>query len=194
MTAQISDSVQYTNRTFSLRGVKGSGLFEPRQHGLNPQMVSTACYRGYICTYDVSNGGLFLEELLLGLEPREELAARHGKGKPLFGRVPRYMGQPHGSVVYEQLHWPTLFSGGLLVATDFIQELSVHTGIHPAWRFKEVHELLFEEGRLVEAFDCSVAMTRVRERMHVSTLTPGRSLSRSEIEQRLEALFRLDYS
>ncbi|WP_164008593.1 hypothetical protein [Pyxidicoccus trucidator] len=192
MTAQLSDNVRYLDRDFALSGVKGSGLFEPTRHGLEPQMQSTACRRGFVCIYAVSDGGLFLEELRLGLSPPEEQEVQAGRGKPLFGQAPRYVDTWDEHVVYERLHAPVAFSGGLLVASDFVRELYVHMGFHPAWKYREVHELLFEKGRLVEARDCSQTMHRVRERLREQPLGPGGSASRSEIEQWVSKTFRLD--
>lgn len=193
MTAQLSDTLRYRNHDFSLAGVKGSGLFDPRQHGLEPRMKSTDCRRGFICTYDVSEGRLFLETLCIGLDAAEEQEVMAGGGKPLFGKRPGYGDPRHDGVLYEDLHAPVPYSGGLLVADGFIRELYVHMGFHPAWKYLEVHELLFHEGRLVESFDCSEAMARVRERMSESPLKPGTSASQSEIEQWIEKSFRLDY-
>ena len=44
------------------------------------------------------------------------------------------------------------------LADGFIQNLYVHMGFHPAWKYREVHELLFEDGRLLHAQDRSAAM------------------------------------
>ncbi|QSQ20431.1 hypothetical protein JY651_35015 [Pyxidicoccus parkwayensis] len=193
MTAQISDSFRYRDRGFRLTGVKGSGLFDPTRHGLQPQMMSTACYRGFICSYSVTDGGLFLEELCIGLSNVEKLKARHGRGMPLFGKTPRCSDETHQQVMYEALHARVPFSGGLLLANGFIRELYVHMGFHPAWKFQEVHELLFEEGVLLEEIDCSAAMARVRERLGNRPLAPGSSASQGEIEQWVSKSFRLDY-
>jgi hypothetical protein len=193
MTAQVSDKVLYQGRGFQLSGVQGTGLFDPAQHGLKPHMMSTACWRGFICTYGVSDGGLFLEKLCIGLGSEEELKVKEGKGLPLFGKPPRYSGESHEHVVYEDLRGPVPFSGGLLVATGFLRELYVHMGFHPAWKYTEVHELLFEEGRLTEARDCSEAMARVRERMKNAPLAPGSRASKADVEQWIEKTFRLDY-
>ncbi len=153
-------------------------------------MISTACWRGFICTYGVSDGALFLEELRVGLSAEDKEATKAGGGRPLFGKVPGYT---FGTAVYESLHSPVPFSGGLLIADGFIRELYVHMGFHPAWKFTEVHELLFEEGRLAEARDCSEAMARVRERLTQQPLSPGSGASTAEIEQWIGKTFRLDY-
>lgn len=194
MTAQLSDTFQYRRHDFTLAGIKGSGLFEPTAHGLSPRSMSTACYHGFLCTYGISDGAqLVLKELRIGLAPEEEAEVKAGRGKPLFGKVPRYVSETHERVVYERLRGPVAFSGGLLIAHGFVRELYVHMGYHPAWKFKEVHELVFEEGRLVEAHDCSDAMARIRERLRKQPLAPGSTASKGEIEQWISKTFRLDY-
>ncbi len=39
---------------------------------------------------------------------------------------------------------PISFTGGLPIAADFIQELYVHLGFHPAWKFREVHGIILD--------------------------------------------------
>lgn len=56
---------------------------------------------------------------------------------------------PAGSgqeVAYEFKDVP--LSGGLLLGEGFIQELYVHMGFHPAWKYLHVIELIFEGGQL----------------------------------------------
>jgi hypothetical protein len=194
MTAQISDSVLYRDRRFSLSGVKGSGLFEPQAHGLMPMGFSTACWRGFVCTYAVADGALTLEELQLGMGAEEVEDVKAGRGPELFGQRPKYVAKAFvGPVVYSGLRGPVPFSGGLLLAEGFIRELYVHMGFHPAWKYREVHELIFEKGRLVEEMDCSQMMAQVRERLARQPLGPDSSASKAELEEWIAKTFRLDY-
>lgn len=193
MTAQLSDTLEYRKHAFQLAGVKGTELFEPAAHGLSPRPMSTACYRGFLCAYRVADKRLLLEELRIGLEPAEEEAVRAGRGRLLFGKRPRYSSETHERVVYERLRGPVPFSGGLLVTRGFARGQQVHLSLHPAWNAKEVHELLFEEGRLVEAIDCSEAMDRVRERLRAKPLPTGSKTLEAEAAQWMKPCFRLDY-
>ncbi|TQF11214.1 hypothetical protein FJV41_35340 [Myxococcus llanfairpwllgwyngyllgogerychwyrndrobwllllantysiliogogogochensis] len=194
MTAQISDQVLYRDQTFILTGVKGTELFVPGRHGLNPVAQSTACLRGFFCGYRVTEEGLFLQRLHVGVHPDDKPAVRDGHGTPLFGNAPRYDPTYDECAVYDPRHAPVPFTGSLLIATDFIRELAVHMGFAPAWKFREVHELTFEAGRLTSAQDHSKAMAHTREQRIVGRrLTPGASASREEIEAWIESTFRLDY-
>ena len=172
MTAQISDSLIFHEQGFKLAAVHGEGLFNPAQQGLSPQMLSTACYRGYWCTYAVVDASLSLQELHIGFSPEVTIAARHGKGPLLFEQQPLCLNGEGRGFTYSNLSAPISFTGGLLIAADFIQELYFHGGFHPAWKFRNVHELVFEGGRLVQARDCSSAMAELREKLEDPRLGP----------------------
>jgi hypothetical protein len=67
--------------------------------------------------------------------------------------------------VYRNVKLPLNYSGGLLIARGFIEELYVHLGFHPAWKYEQVRELVFTEGRLSEKFDRSASMAEIRRLM-----------------------------
>lgn len=71
----------------------------------------------------------------------------------------------------------------MLLGRGFIRELYVHMGFDPAWKYEEVHELLFREGALTEAADRSAGMAALREKMRGDPLKPGTRASRGEIEE-----------
>ena len=146
MTAQIDDVVVFRGRMYALIGVvpaEGHGLFEPDKHGLQVLMVTRACRRGYVCEYAVEENQLFLTALRLGMaEPPTQL----------FGTDLRFTG---GAATYSPIRVPLAFSGGLLVGARFIHDLYAHMGNHPAWKYAEVLELLFDEGLLGQVADRS---------------------------------------
>jgi hypothetical protein len=159
MTAQISEQVGYRGKRHSIAGVNGSGLFDPSEHGIQPVTISTACWRGYHCTYEVAEGSLLLTSVTVGLDEEHRALAERGEGPRLFGKVPRRY--PVRGHVYDGLREVMPFTGGLLLADGFIRELYVHMGFHPAWKFREVHELLFERGKVVKEADRSPRDGRV---------------------------------
>ena len=178
MTAQISDVVVYRSKPHSIAGINGARLFDPASHGIRPVMISTACWRGYHCTYEVAEDTLQLATVNIGLGPDDQAAAERGEGPLLFGKSPkRYTIRGHSTNVrtgevktswessdfrYDNLRAVVPFSGGLLLGHDFIQELYVHMGFHPAWKFRQVHEVLFENGQVVKAADRSAEMAEFR--------------------------------
>ncbi len=42
--------------------------------------------------------------------------------------------------------------------------LYVHMGYHPAWKYEKVHELIFENGLLIEDRDISAKMKEYRDK------------------------------
>ncbi|MGK5550038.1 hypothetical protein ACSNOI_00345 [Actinomadura kijaniata] len=151
MTGQINDRVVYEGETYSLVGENGEGLFDPAAHGLEVRPLSTACWRGFIAEYTVAGDRLLLTEVELGLaDPDAEV----------FGVRPR--GRGHGNPPHTGLEIPVDFTGGLLIGRDFVQDLYVHMGFQAAWKYERVHELTFENGRLVGAVDRSEEAARER--------------------------------
>lgn len=105
------------------------------------------------------------------------------------------------SVLCQDLHAPTPFTGGMLLGDGYIhgfdlpepmREVRTHTA-HTAICWHEVHELRFQEGCLTEARDVSEAAARLREELAVATNEPGTPAWSEDLQRRLRCLFHLDY-
>jgi len=186
VTAQISDLVRFRGLDYSVAGVSGAGLFDPSAHGITPRMISTACRRGYYCTYVVDGARLTLDTLHVGLNEEDAERAERGEAPLLFGVVP--CAEQEGCFAYTSLAAAIYYTGGLLLGRDLIPELYVHMGFHPYWKFRHVLELLFASGHLVEARDHSAAAEEFRQNLHPQDLRPSRSATRAEIEERTFSL------
>ncbi len=148
MTAQQSDTIVWRRREYALAEADGEPLFDPADHGLEVRMISTACWRGFICRYEVDDGELVLRALTVGMdEPPAELFGATWDDQVL-GYAPIRVAVP--------------FTGRMLVADGFIPKLYVHMGFHPAWKYTEVHELAFASGRLTGHHDRSTDMAEIR--------------------------------
>lgn len=89
MTAQISDTIIYKDKRFCLVGVNGEGLFNPDNYGIKPFVKCTACYKGFYCTYTFVDNYFRLSEIYLGLDRKNELLIKYGRGGlKLFGQIP----------------------------------------------------------------------------------------------------------
>jgi hypothetical protein len=181
VTAQISDSVVHLGRTFTLAGINGTGLFEPREHGIQPDTGFTDNRRGFYCTYEVADGAFWLKDAYIALP----------HGRELFGRRPEYLKQDY-VYAYRKLHTPVSFNGTLLLASGLLRDLTVHMGFHPAWKFNEVHELLVENGQVLCAEDRSAHMAAVRALLASQPLRPS-SRDDKEVAEWISRCFRLDY-
>jgi len=171
MTAQIEDTFRFQGRELSLAGISGAGLFEPADHGLDPKSWSTACWRGYRAHYVVTNDKLILSALEVSLtDPREVNDGTPDRvPAPSINGIPASI-PPEGyfkrfEYEYEGLELLVPYSGGLLLASGFIDELYVHMGFHPAWKYRHVHELIFELGMLKDGRDVSEKLSAIRKKM-----------------------------
>jgi hypothetical protein len=193
MTAQMSDRFIYRGEQYALAGVNGEGLFDPKEHGLQPVATCTACWRGFRCIYEVRDGRLLLRALQINHGVKEEEGAwgRPTDAPELWGREPTSGGEGFSFFhsVYENLDHVVSFTGGLLLARGFHSEFYVHMGFHPAWKFSEVHELMFEDGRLTEAADRSAEMAKLREGVEGA----GECEDPSRLSEWIKRCFSLEY-
>ncbi|WP_437964710.1 hypothetical protein WMF04_34240 [Sorangium sp. So ce260] len=184
MTAQFDDIVAYAGADWSLAGVNGGDLFDPASQGLRVRPASTACWRGFVCRYELRDNALYLDGLDVALE---------GEAPPLLGKVPREPEMHLGfTAAYEGIALHVPFSGGLLLARDFLLELYVHMGFHPAWKYAHVLEVELEAGRISRVTDCSKPMADIRS--HVAGIDqPGPGSSHEEIQAWVERAFSRKY-
>ena len=169
MTAQISDTIIYQGRNFTLAGINGEGLFDPDQIGLEVFMISTGCYAGFYCTYTIRDDRLLLTKLTVGFNGEDRAIAERGEGPIHFGVHPQRDPRPDSHYYpwsnwyYGELAHPVEFTGTLSIGTDFIQEMYEHMGYHPDYKYREVYELVFQSGRLESVQDCSEKMAKFRD-------------------------------
>lgn len=204
MTAQISDTFLYNGEQRVLAGINGSGLFDPADHGITVQAISTACWRGYFCTYHIEDGQLRLSSVNLGL--KEEAVA--AGGIKLFGKAPARYDEEYTTFINGQterkigkswdfridgLQASVHFTGGLLLGKDFIREMYVHMGFHPAYKFREVHEVILDQGKVTAVFDRSAQMAQLREHLLVKAGPPKDSPTKAELQAWIERAFSLKY-
>lgn len=179
--------MNYRGSEYSLAGINGDCLFEPRDHGIRNFGEHSACERGYVAKYAVKGDRLFLEELDINL----------GTEKPrLHGAVPSGSGTEYHlfDSHYTNIHMPIPYTGGLLIALGFVDELYVPMGFQQAWKYEEVHELLFENGRLKAARNVSDTMREFREEMRGCALKPDRELPMKEMAKGMDQCFSRKYT
>ena len=187
MTTQFPDRVLYRDHSWILAWTSGTGLFSPRQHGIEPAASCSACWCGYVCVYRVADRRLLLDRLALNLE---------GPPPVLFGVRPEpdRSTVPLFSAMYNDLQHPVPFSGGLLLGRDRPEWPRSLAGMHPAWKYREVVELVFANGELAEARDCSGPLTAIRREVPCGRLSPDHAAGHEELFRRIASLFRHPYS
>lgn len=193
MTAQVQDSLHYLGEEHALAAFSDGEPFSPTNAGYRPVVASTACWRGYICNYEVKNGLLQLREMWVNHQPDEAPVSRRQQPPDLNGVAAvldkkSFFGDWH----FREVELPLAYTGGLVIGRSFIRELYVHMGYHPAWKYQYVHELIFEQGQLVEARDISPEMAGIRTKVQDEP-KPGTKASRDQIGEWIANCFSRDY-
>jgi hypothetical protein len=151
MTAQMSDRFIFRGEEYVLVGTSGGELFSPQQYGMEPEMIHTACYRGFYATYELTDDALYLRSLTI----RE----RRGRYVPLGGVVPD---RDQSRATYDGLSVVVPFTGTLRLAKDFIEELYIHMGFQKPSAFETVIDVGLKAGRVVSFEDRSAEMAEER--------------------------------
>jgi hypothetical protein len=154
MTRQIDDVVYYRAKRYSLADSDGSDLLPPAEYRVCH--LSTACWRGFVCTYEVADNAFF--------------AIR-----------------PPGS-----LRRLVPFTGAMLLADDYIMDL--WGMITPdAYKYHEVHELVFQDGRLLEEHDRSCKVAEFRQMLSACDSRASSAPSLEVVARWVKRSFRRDY-
>lgn len=145
MTAQISDTFIYQEQKYNLVALQGEGLIVPQDYNMQPEMLHTACYRGFYSTYEVTDDGLFLIEMVIG-------EVKDGY-KSIQGIMPYADGNRY--TTYKGLRLLVPFTGIIRLGKDFINTHSVNMGYQKASAYATLLELTFDAGIIVLIKDLS---------------------------------------
>lgn len=151
MTSQRTDAFLYKGDRYSLIGITDGDLADPEQFGMQPEMISTACYRGFYCTYELTEEALVLREMTL----RE----KDGNYLPIGGVEPE---KEEYQATYHNLNEVIPFTGKIRLGKDFIREFYVHMGYQKPSAFKTVLDITLGDGRVIEINDRSREMEEKR--------------------------------
>ena len=154
MTAQIGDIYKYRKNEFTIVALSNALHFNPKEYGLEPHVRSTACWRGYWCEYNITDDGLFLQNLYLfnsegnypplnGIEVspqefKEYDCYNFKKKKSEKVTRPLYMGHR----VYKNVNMLIPYTGKILLGDGFLQEYYIHMGFQRGWAYQKLIELV----------------------------------------------------
>lgn len=200
MTAQIGDIYKRNDEKYSIAALSAPLPFEPQNYGLEPQPSSTACYRGYWCEYDITDDGLFLENLYLfnregnypeflgkSIAPLEYQECDDYRERKKRKKTPRHMGHR----VYKNVHLMIPYTGKVLLGKDFLGEYYIHMGYQRPFAYKTLVEFIFEDGIPLDVIDHSIAAENLRNSINLKD--PAWKLGGGDISQFVEDSFSLDY-
>jgi hypothetical protein len=152
MTSQVTDTVKYKGKNYELIGSsRGELLFNIYKYGLNPTMMHTACYRGFFCSYELTEEGLFLQKLTV----RDE-SNKYPEINGVKPKIRKY------EAVYNELKLKIRLSGRFRIARGFIQEYYIHMGYQKASSFTSVIDFELSRGKLSGIKDRSAEVEKIR--------------------------------
>lgn len=112
-----------------------------------------------IASYAITDYRLELEDLILdkNLMKDQELFLDR---EPVTDRIT-------GNKVLEHLQHPLSYTGGIIVAREIVDTFHLSDGLseYPCYCYKEVYELIFDQGALIMSIDHSKAMLRIRKNL-----------------------------
>ena len=155
MTAQAGDKFSYKGKDLYLVARSVRSRFSPIHYKIKPEGITSGCYEGYWCRYNITNKKLFLEDLYINSE--------NGEYPPINGVAADYGTYSSSLHCYKGIHDMTSYSGKLLLGDDFIDDYYVHMGSQWPWAFKTLKEFVFERGKLVKINDQSEIAAHLRE-------------------------------
>lgn len=196
MTAQMHDRINFQGQEYNLVGVSGLDLFNAEKFGFKPTGRVTACWRGFVCHYILLGNTLTLNKLEVSYGHLGRTKFSPKRCPEINGVAPIYTEDRNAyfNNVYENLNLKIGFTGRILIAAGFIDKLYVHMGFHPAWKYRIICELTFDNGEMTNKQDVSQKMNEIREEMIQYPLEPGPDASSMESARWVNSTFSLVYS
>jgi len=163
MTAQAQDYVTFKRTRYQLLGIGTKDqesdqiLFDPIEFGLKPTMMSTGCYRGFHCTYRITGGMIYLENLKVR-DANKSYPSINNVSPVLEGSI---KGDGH-SGSYSDIRLALPFTGRLRLAKGHNEAYHRNMGFQETVSFKKVIDLVFENGCVVSEEDVSENLRLLR--------------------------------
>lgn len=156
MSAQLPDRFIFQGQEYDIISTEPTKLFDPVQWGLDPVSPHGACLRGTIATFTLEEESLCLKDLRYWTQQRPPAQLLAGKAikDTHLGKCPEYF--------YDGINAILPWSGNIVLGRSFLWPLLLPRGFQSAWKYKEVVELLFEEGVLRAYGDVSKRLARLR--------------------------------
>ena len=195
MTAQYSDIVYYKQKKYELAGATAHGLFDPMSLGLKSFPCCTACWNGFLIEYRVAYKKFQVKNLLVNLHDYGKKKKTPQMPITINGIQPETNdGDAMFDTIYKKIHLTIPYTGKILIARGFIHWLYVHMGYHSAWKYKDVVELQFQEGKLTQEQDISAHLSDMRVKYGLES-KPNRSDNEldNEISERMKLLDKALY-
>ncbi len=177
MTQQKSDGCLYRGERYFIIAGSPALEFNPQEHGITPTWISTACYAGYWCDYEIQEGALSLSNVYIRAQDRRNYLPIYGVAVSDIKNVSyrTYLGINHR----------LSYSGRVVIVKRLVSREEGYQcpclytdGGRLGWSYNDVLELVFERGALVSVIDRSQQMAEIREYVsqNADTVTSNRCL------------------
>lgn len=175
MTIQIGDIYKLQSKEYCIIDWTVPLPFTPNGYGLEAHSSCTACWRGYWCTYTSANGSLVLKDLYLfnkdGNYPTlngkcispQKMVEHLRRSKDGKRSEPILRPAYYGHRVYEDVNLPLYYNGKILIGRNHTDTYYINGLWNNPWKYKDLVELLFEDGVLVKIIDQSEAAKDIRK-------------------------------
>ena len=151
MTVQMSDSIQWNDKSYKVTNKDPHPIFSPQSIGVTPVPFATCCWAGYVGHYAIKEDELFLKSMSIGLENHNSPPVINGIAPNDLGDCEFYFGHH-----YENIWLPLNYSGKLILGNDWVGNLGRgHHGYAQDVEFEEVQSCIFEQGKLINVTDLS---------------------------------------
>ena len=185
MTEQIRDSYVYDNECYELVQHIGTNVFSPQDYGMMPEMIHTACQKGYYAEFEIANSVLYLRRLtirdrngkyypiggvgLIRAKVCQEILPQNQRLKrtKIAGRIAYIADESVSAAVYSGLNHQVLFTGKMRLVKDHIDVLPYEYDILMLWVseahcYRTILDMSVDRGVVVSVIDRSEEMKRKR--------------------------------
>ncbi len=189
MTAQMPDQFFYKDQKLDLVGINGSGLSTPLDFKIKTRASSTACWRGYVMRYIITNSELILDGFWFS--PIDNELPDINRIKPIKLSRENSEWSSFFTNEYRNLNKKIPFNGSIWVGKDFMYSEYVHMGFQSPTAYKTILKFDFKDGSIVNIEDKSKAVELAREKGSCKESKP-KSMNPEDIEDWIMKRFSLN--
>ena len=154
MPAQVQDSIIYGDDSFSIISSTDTIGFHPDDYHMTTAPITSLCLRGYNCEYEIQDGLLYLNDLMICTRDRKY---------PLLNGIPPELND--FGALYKKIGLPVLYTGKILAGANLISKYFVNVGTQRYYAYRKVIEFSFENGKLVRITDQSEQAEQVHKQI-----------------------------
>lgn len=164
MTLQVSETIQYDEQTYEIKGFSDVEPFHSLGIEFNPIAASSACWRGYSCEYAVKDYRLYLEHLFVNHSDGNKTPSKEPP-PPVNAVQATTSDCPEiGKWQYSNINlFLENYSGGILVAKGLKRDWGQAMNRH-LWDYETVYELLFTNGVLLDSYNMNKITAEFKQR------------------------------